>query len=270
LPKQVPSTHCEDWVRSVPARITLDVPPPQRSNGQVVLSDSVQDITTTSTVTFSNPQINLDQTSHAGTVTVNYSGGANGGKITNCAHLTGSGQTRTTVCNTQTIAPDVVPTPIITSVMPQSAEQGQNHLDVAITGQSTHFVAGTTAVTFSGTGITVNRTAVTDATHASANINIAPDAVIGARNVTVTTAAEIVTLNNAFTVRTPTAPGLPPDPATIAPPLPQLTSFSAATAFLYKGSNPIQTGVGAGTINPTRASVLRGKVITRTAQLCRG
>lgn len=113
----------EDWVRSIPARITLDVPAEQSSNGEVLLSDSVQDITTTGTVTFSNPQITLDQNTHSGAVLLNYNSGANGGTITNCAHLTGAGQTQTvtggfvaasfpnipalnlTACNTQMIPP---------------------------------------------------------------------------------------------------------------------------------------------------------------------
>ncbi len=56
--------------------------------------------------------------------------------------------------------------------------------------------------------------------------------------------------------------GLPPDPATVAPPLDPTgaNSFFASTNFLYAGSNPIQTGVAAGTIDLKRASILRGKV----------
>jgi RHS repeat-associated protein len=69
----------------------------------------------------------------------------------------------------------------------------------------------------------------------------------------------------------PPAPGVtscfvPPDPATIAPPLTQtaLTSFADATSFLYTSSNPVQIGMAAGTIDPMRAAVLRGKVADRT------
>lgn len=59
--------------------------------------------------------------------------------------------------------------------------------------------------------------------------------------------------------------GLPPDPSTVAPPLSQTstTDLGSGTAFLYSGSNPIQTGVAPGTITPTRAAVLRGKVLDR-------
>lgn len=56
---------------------------------------------------------------------------------------------------------------------------------------------------------------------------------------------------------------LPPDPGTTAPPVnPSVaTTVANATSFLYSGPSPIQTGVKAGTINPIRAAVLRGKVL---------
>lgn len=62
--------------------------------------------------------------------------------------------------------------------------------------------------------------------------------------------------------------GLPPDPAAIAPPVDPVvsTSFADATAFLYSGSNPIQSGVGPGAIMPVRAAVLRGVVADRGGQ----
>lgn len=61
---------------------------------------------------------------------------------------------------------------------------------------------------------------------------------------------------------------LPPDPATVAPPLDNTvaTTLQAATEFLYTGANPIQTGVAVGTIDLVRVSVLRGKVLTRAGQ----
>jgi RHS repeat-associated protein len=51
----------------------------------------------------------------------------------------------------------------------------------------------------------------------------------------------------------------------VAPPLDQTTTTSLldATAFLYTGDNPIQTGVVSGTIKLHSAAVLRGKVTTR-------
>jgi plastocyanin len=60
-------------------------------------------------------------------------------------------------------------------------------------------------------------------------------------------------------------PPPPPDPVDVAPPLDPTVSTSLldATAFLYTGENPIQTGVLSGTIELRRAAVLRGQVMTR-------
>ncbi len=41
------------------------------------------------------------------------------------------------------------------------------------------------------------------------------------------------------------------------------TTVSAATEFLYSGSNPIQTGVAPGTIDAKRVAVIRGKVLDK-------
>lgn len=59
--------------------------------------------------------------------------------------------------------------------------------------------------------------------------------------------------------------GLPPDPASIAPPIPWgvATALAEATVFLYTGPNPIQTGVAPGTIEAKRAAVVRGRVEQR-------
>jgi hypothetical protein len=89
--------------------------------------------------------------------------------------------------------------PVITLVNPNSGTQGQTGLNVAITGQSTHFAAGTSAVSF-GAGITVGTVTVTDATHLTAQISIDASAALGGRTVTVTTGAEVVSLANGFTV----------------------------------------------------------------------
>lgn len=57
---------------------------------------------------------------------------------------------------------------------------------------------------------------------------------------------------------------VPPDPSTVAPPIDPAvaTGFAEATNFLYTGENPIQTGVVAGTIEPARAAVVRGRVLS--------
>ena len=63
----------------------------------------------------------------------------------------------------------------------------------------------------------------------------------------------------------PTDPNIPADPATVAPPLdPTIVSdLKTATSFLYTGANPIQTGMDPETIVPTRAAVIRGKVLNK-------
>ena len=62
---------------------------------------------------------------------------------------------------------------------------------------------------------------------------------------------------------------LPSDPGSVAlPPDPTVaTNLSAATQFLYTGTNPVQTGVSAGTIDAKRVAVIRGKVMTREGSL---
>ena len=84
-------------------------------------------------------------------------------------------------------------------VNPTSGQQGQTGLNVAITGQFTHFATGTSAVSF-GAGITVGTVTVTDTTHLTAQISIDAAAALGGRTVTVTTGAEVVSLANSFTV----------------------------------------------------------------------
>ncbi len=61
---------------------------------------------------------------------------------------------------------------------------------------------------------------------------------------------------------------LPPDPELVAPDLDQTVSTTtfAATEFLYTGTDPIQTGVAPGTIDPVRTAVLRGRVLDVAGQ----
>jgi YVTN family beta-propeller protein len=89
--------------------------------------------------------------------------------------------------------------PRLTQVSPNNGSQQLANLNVALTGQTTHFVQGQSTASF-GSGITVNGTTVTDATHATANITIPLNAQLGARDVTVTTGDEVAGLVNAFTV----------------------------------------------------------------------
>ncbi|MEO8426910.1 MAG: carboxypeptidase regulatory-like domain-containing protein, partial [Verrucomicrobiota bacterium] len=59
--------------------------------------------------------------------------------------------------------------------------------------------------------------------------------------------------------------GLPPEPASVAPPLraETPTPFAEATAFLYTGAAPIQFGVARGAIQAASVCVVRGRVMQR-------
>ena len=93
--------------------------------------------------------------------------------------------------------------PAITSIAPNAALQGQTNLSVAIIGLGTHFVQGTTAVSF-GAGITVGAVTVSDSTDLTAQISVDPTAALGARTVVVTTAAELASVTDGFTVESGT------------------------------------------------------------------
>jgi bacillolysin len=90
--------------------------------------------------------------------------------------------------------------PRLTQVSPNNGSQQLANLNVALTGQTTHFVQGQSTASF-GSGITVNGTTVTDATHATANITIPLNAEVGPRTVMVTTGSEVAAAINAFTVK---------------------------------------------------------------------
>jgi len=87
-------------------------------------------------------------------------------------------------------ATEVGLTPEISDVSPPTGAQGVMSLDISITGLHTDFVDGVSVASFSGAGITVNSTTVTDETHAVANINLDLSAPLGLRDVTVTTGEE--------------------------------------------------------------------------------
>jgi hypothetical protein len=92
-----------------------------------------------------------------------------------------------------------LPPASITSVTPNSGQQGQTLTSVAIIGQNTNFVPGTTVGDF-GTGVTINNLTVNGATSATANITIQLGAFLGSRTITMTTGTEVAKLTNGFTV----------------------------------------------------------------------
>ena len=151
-------------------------------------------------------------------------------------------------------------TPVLTQVNPNTGLQGQQNVSVALTGQFTHFVQGTTTASF-GAGISVVSLTVTSATSATAVLNISATAVVGAINVTVTTGAEEASLANGFavTARLPALTGINPNSGqqgqsnlsvTIRG---QFTHFTAASVVTFTG-----LGISAGSpisVNSTSLTV---------------
>jgi RHS repeat-associated protein len=92
--------------------------------------------------------------------------------------------------------------PEILTVSPNTGQQGQTNLSINLTGQFTQWAQGTTTASF-GAGISVTNVTATDATHLTAQLSIAAVAGTGTRDLTVTTGAEVASLQNAFTVVAP-------------------------------------------------------------------
>ncbi|MBC7925675.1 MAG: Ig-like domain-containing protein, partial [Bryobacteraceae bacterium] len=110
--------------------------------------------------------------------------------------LTTSGQTARLV-NGFTVQAGI---PVISSVNPANARQGETGLSVTISGTYTSFVNGTTTASF-GSGITVRSVVVQNSTTATAVLDVDPIASPGNRQVTLTTGTETATLNPGFSVQ---------------------------------------------------------------------
>ena len=131
----------------------------------------------------------------------------------------------------------LIPGPRSISVAPPSGSQGST-LNLAITGVNTNFTA-TSQVSFSQAGITVNSVSLNSTTSLTANITIAADATVGARDLTVSTGSEVVTAAGAFSV---TADSTTPRLVSVAPSTGQrgqsltVTITGENTSFTQAGS----------------------------------
>ncbi|MBV8845168.1 MAG: SBBP repeat-containing protein, partial [Bryobacterales bacterium] len=134
------------------------------------------------------------------TLTSTASGTGSGSISYSVAPSNGSARTGTVTIAGQTITITQSAGPAISGVNPSTGAQGAANFAFAITGTMTHFVAGMSAVAFSGTGITAGAITVVDATHLSVNVSIAATAPLGARDVIVTTGTEVATSPAGFTV----------------------------------------------------------------------
>jgi hypothetical protein len=88
---------------------------------------------------------------------------------------------------------------VFLSANPSTGQQGQQNLSVALSGQYTSWVQGTTVANF-GAGITVTAFTVNSPTSATAAVNIDSATATGARTVILSTGAKTDTLSNGFTV----------------------------------------------------------------------
>jgi len=90
----------------------------------------------------------------------------------------------------------------ISSVTPNTGNQGDSGTQLQVVGINTHW--GPSTVFSFGSGITVTNAVVTSETNATITISIAPLATVGPYNLTATTSGEIATLTNAFVVNAET------------------------------------------------------------------
>jgi RHS repeat-associated protein len=156
-------------------------------------------------------------------------------------------------------------------IPPNPAEGGKIHVTNVTAGQvSVTGLAGaaepgaTVAITNARTGATVTVTAGADGSFGATLDAQAGDDL----SITLTDPAGNQSAAVSVTVPGISEPGLPPDPATVAPPLDPTVApdIAASTEFLYTGADPIQKGVAPGTILPERVAVLRGRVLDRSGQ----
>jgi hypothetical protein len=89
--------------------------------------------------------------------------------------------------------------PALISASPSSGQAGATSLNIVIDGAFTTFQQGFSGVSF-GSGVAVNLVTVASTTELTANISIASNAMVGSRDITVTTNGQAQTLSGGFTV----------------------------------------------------------------------
>jgi RHS repeat-associated protein len=167
-----------------------------------------------------------------------------------------------------TLAPGVnAPVLFLTDMAGNSTQVGLSYyyLTVAVASPADGATVQTASVDVSGsftgpsdTQVSVNGVA---ATVSGTSYSVAMPLVVGANTLTVSATSGGVSSTKTVRVsRGASSPGvLAPSPIdkTVA------SILAHTTAFLYSGENPVQTGISFGVIEPRRAAVLRGKVLTR-------
>jgi RHS repeat-associated protein len=145
--------------------------------------------------------------------------------------------------------------PVITVTAPEEGATTRD-AEVAVTGR----VEDATAVT-----LTVNGAPAAVGADGGFSATVALAAGANLIQLNATDAAGNAAALTRTVTREADGPGLPADPATVAPVLDRTvaSNVAEATEFLYTGPSPIQTGVEPGAIAPVRASVVRGRVLAR-------
>ncbi len=150
---------------------------------------------------------------------------------------------------TSNAVPFTVQGPTLTSISPTSGVRGSTITSVTLTGVN---LAGATAITVSGGGITVSNFVADSSTSVTATFTIAPGAALGAHNIGVTTPIGTTnllpfTVTGATVAISAPAPTLAPTTANTAIETGTITVSNAATATgtLTLTANPTVTKVGA-------------------------
>src|SRR5579871_4791899 len=160
-------------------------------------------------------------------------------------------------------------TPALTTVNPNTGQQGQQSESVGLTGQFTHWAQGTSTASF-GAGVTIAGLTVNSATSATAVLNIDPAATAGPRDVSVTTGAEMVTLNNAFTVTAPNSISFSVQPGTIHlgqhfAPAVQVTLLDATGHVLTAANGPVTISLKANAASAVLSGTLTQNAVNGVA-----
>ena len=161
--------------------------------------------TGTTTLTCSLGTIAANSTGVVVTITVAVNANATG-TVVNNASVTSNVPDTNPANNSASATATLTTTPTLTSANPAMGQQGTQNLSIAITGLNTHFAQGTTVLSFTGTGITVASLTVSSATSAMAVLTISATAAVGARDLTMTTGAEVATLSEGFLVTAAATP----------------------------------------------------------------
>lgn len=149
--------------------------------------------------------------------------------------------------------------PILNELQPNAGQQGRAALPISVSGQNTHWIQGSSTMSF-GPGISVTAFTVTSPTTGIATITIDPSAVVGPRTVTVTTGAEVASVVEGFIVKANTAPTITSTPITTtklsaAPPSQQLADLTTWSSYQYP-SNP-SDGPANWVVQPSGTTVIQ-------------